>query len=93
MVGAMRHAGVVYPENSSIIAHGKKLYIQGKLVDRGEEHSEGYYHENGSIKLDHMNYPYNSGDSLLIASEEQSANKIVPVLTYEENSSKSRTSI
>jgi len=85
--GVMRHAGVVYPENSSIIAHGKKLDIQGGLVDRGEQHFEGYYYGNGSIKLDHMNYPYNSGDALLIASEEQSANKIVPVLTYEEKDS------
>ena len=80
----MTHAGVIYTENTTIIAHGKKLSVQGRLVDRGEEHFEGYNYKNGSTKLDHVNFPYNCGDSLLIASEEQSANKIVPCLIYEE---------
>ena len=35
-VCSMRHAGVVYPEDSPIVARGKKLSIGGKLVDRGE---------------------------------------------------------
>jgi len=80
----MRHAGVVYPEDSSIVAHGKKLSVQGKLVDRGERHYEGYVLEESDFRyLDHINFPYNSGDAILIASEQQGANKIEPVLTYE----------
>jgi hypothetical protein len=82
-VSAMRHAGVVYPINSSIDAHGKKLTIPGgTLVDRGETHTEGYVAPNGTLYLQHINFPYNSGDALLIASEYQGANKIEPVLTY-----------
>ena len=34
-VSTMRHAGVVYPEDSAIVARGKKLTVDGKLVDRG----------------------------------------------------------
>jgi len=84
-VCVMRHAGVVYPENSPIIAHGKKLFIQGKFVDRGETHFEGYIAEQGDLRfLDHVGFPYNSGDALLIASEQQGANKIINILTYEE---------
>jgi len=83
-VGVITHAGVVYPENTSIIAHGKKLSIQDKLVDRGEQNFEGYSYLNGIIRLDHINFPYNSGDAILIASEQQNANKIVPTITYEE---------
>ena len=83
-VCAMRHAGVVYPEDTPIIAHGKKLLIQGKLVDRGEKHFEGYVPETGDFRfLDHITFPYNSGDAILIASEQQGANKIEPVLIYE----------
>ncbi len=37
----------------------------------------------GISHLQHINYPFQSGDVLLIASEQQGANKIVPVLTYE----------
>ena len=83
-VCVMRHAGVVYPEDSPIIAHGKKLLIQGKFVDRGEKHFEGYVPETGDFRfLDHITFPYNSGDAILIASEQQGANKIEPVLIYE----------
>ncbi len=90
-VCAMRHAGVVYPPDSPIEAHGKKLAINrivnGKqvrdLVDTGETHFEGYVPAKGDFrKLDHINYPYNQGDCVLIASEQQGANKIEPVLTY-----------
>ncbi|MDP2919413.1 MAG: hypothetical protein Q8O43_04250 [Dehalococcoidia bacterium] len=77
-VSSMRHAGVVYPEDSPIVARGKKLSAGGKLVDRGETNFEGY-----TDHLVHINYPYQPGDVLLIASEQESANKIVPVLTYE----------
>ena len=83
-VGAVRHAGVVYAEDSPITAHGKKLKVKQELVDRGETHFEGFMAENGTHYLDHLNYPYNSDDALLIASEQQFSNKIVPVLTYEE---------
>ncbi len=83
-VGVMRHAGIVYPDITPIEAHGKKLYIQDKYVDRGETHFEGHVSENGTY-YDHINFPYNSGDALLIASDQQSTNKIVPVLTYEAN--------
>lgn len=83
-VGTMRHAGIVFPEDSPLIAHGKKLSVGQKLVDRGERHFEGFKAVNGTNYRDHINYPYNSGDALLIASEQQDSNKIVPVLTYEE---------
>ena len=42
-VGAVKHAGVVYAEDSSVTAHGKKLKVGQELVDRGETHSEGFY--------------------------------------------------
>ena len=82
-VCTMRHAGVVYAEDSPIVARGKKLNIAGKFVDRGETNFEGYVEPDGVSHLVHINYPFQSGDVLLIASEQQSANKIVPVLTYE----------
>ena len=82
-VSAMRHAGVVYPLDSSIIAHGKKISLPGGVIaDRGERHSEGYTPPNGTSILDHINFPYNAYDVLLIASEQQGSNKIEPVLTY-----------
>ncbi len=85
-VCSMRHAGVVYPEDTPLIAHGKKLKIDDQFVDRGESHKEGYIEANDNFRhLEHINYPYNSGDVLLIASEGQGANKIEPVLTYEIN--------
>lgn len=83
-VCSMRHAGVVYPEDTQLIAHGKKLKIDNQYVDRGETHKEGYVEPNDNFRhLEHLNYPYLSGDVLLIASEGQGANKIEPVLTYE----------
>ena len=84
-VCSMRHAGVVYPADTPIVAHGKKLVIGGKHVDRGETHLEGYVVPGTDISfLQHINFPYNSGDVMLIASEGQGANKIEPVLTYED---------
>jgi hypothetical protein len=82
-VSAMRHAGVVYPLDSSIEAHGKKISLPGGLIaDRGEQHWEGYTLPNGTSVLNHINFPYNSYDVLLIASEQQTSNKIEPVMTY-----------
>ncbi len=82
-VCSMRHAGIVYPADSTIVAHGKKLTIGGKYFDRGETKFEGYVDAAGANHLAHINYPYNAGDVLLIASEQQGANKIEPVLTYD----------
>jgi len=83
-VCSMRHAGVVYPEDTALLAHGKKLKVGDQFLDRGETHKEGYIEPNDNFRhLEHINYPYNSGDVLLIASEGQGANKIEPVLTYE----------
>ena len=83
-VSTMRHAGVVYPEDSPIVARGKKLNVKGKLVDRGDTTLEGWVDTANNVNhLEHINYPFLSGDVLLIASEGQGANKIEPVLTYE----------
>lgn len=83
-VASMRHAGVVYPVDTPIVAHGKKVSIKGKLFDRGETNAEGWIDtEKNEQHLEHINFPYNAGDVLLIASEMQGANKIEPVLTYE----------
>ncbi|MFB3825180.1 MAG: hypothetical protein ACE15B_00375 [Bryobacteraceae bacterium] len=83
-VCSMRHAGVVYPESSPIVARGKKFAVGGKYVERGETRFEGYYDMTAQIgSLVHFNYPYKPGDVLLIASEAQSANKIIPVMIYE----------
>ncbi len=82
-VSAMRHAGVVYPLDSPIEAHGKKINLPGGVIaDRGEQHWEGWTLPDGNSTLDHINFPYNSYDSLLIASEQQTSNKIEPVMTY-----------
>ncbi|NLI90692.1 MAG: hypothetical protein GX434_00410 [Peptococcaceae bacterium] len=82
-VCSMTHAGVVYSSDSKIIAHGKKVKVNNVLVDRGETHTEGYASDGDDLKhLQHINYPYQAGDALLIASEGQGANKIEPVLTY-----------
>jgi hypothetical protein len=84
-VCTMRHAGVVYPTDSTIAAHGKKLYLGGKYVDRGETKLEGYAIPGTDTSfLQHITFPYLSGDALLIASEGQGTNKIEPVLTYED---------
>lgn len=85
-VCSMRHAGVVYPVDTPLIAHGKKVKIRatGQLVDRGETGYEGFVQPNDDFRnLDHIDFPYNAGDCLLIASEGQGANKIEPTLTYE----------
>lgn len=83
-VSTMRHAGIVYSEDSPIIARGKKLTIGGKYYDRGETKTEGYTNSaTGDSFLHHINFPFQSGDVLLIASEQQGSNKIEPVLTYE----------
>ena len=81
---SMRHAGVVYPEDSPIVARGKKLTISNKYVDRGETQREGWVDTTTGISyLEHINFPYSSSDVLLIASEQQGANKIEPVLIWE----------
>lgn len=84
-VCSMRHAGVVYPENSPIVAKGKKLYLPGPktYVERGHSMREGWMGDDGIGYLDHINFPYNQGDMLLIASENKSANKIIPTLIWE----------
>lgn len=82
-VESMRHAGVIYPPDTPIVANGKKLKVKDKYLDRGEEHFEGWHNlQTGEQVLDHVNFPYNSGDALLIAAEGNGANKIVPVLTW-----------
>lgn len=87
-MAAMTHAGVVYPTNSSIVAHGKKLTLpNGTITEFGQTHTEGYTAPNGTLYLQHINYPYNFSDVLLIASEYQGSNKIEPVLTYAVNGS------
>jgi hypothetical protein len=83
-VCSMRHAGVVYQPDSPIVARGKKLTVEdGKLADRGGTKFEGYVDELGVSHLAHINFPYQSGDVLLIASEGQGSNKIEPVLNWE----------
>ncbi len=82
-VESMRHAGVIYPEDTPIVAHGKMIKVGNSLVERGEEHLEGSVDPvTEERKLDHINFPFRSGDVLLIASETQGANKIEPVLTW-----------
>jgi len=83
-ISTMRHAGIVYPTDSTIVARGKKVQIGGKYYDRGETRNEGYVEPDGTSHLVHITFPYQSGDVLLIASEFQGANKIEPVLTYED---------
>jgi hypothetical protein len=79
----MRHAGVVYPADSPIVARGKKIVIGGKALDRGETKTEGYVNEKGENVLVHLNFPYQQSDVLLIASEGFGTNKIEPVLNWE----------
>src|SRR5450830_764122 len=80
----MRHAGVVYPGDGNLAAHGKMVKAHDKLVERGETNYEGYVEPNDTEfrHLDHIIFPYNGGDCLLIASEGDGANKIEPVMTY-----------
>ncbi len=82
-VCSMRHAGVVYSDDDLIVARGKKLTVKGQYLDRGETRFEGYVDSEGESHLAHVNFPYRSGDVLLIASDQQGANKIEPVLTYD----------
>ena len=83
-VCVMRHAGVVYPTDSNIVARGKKLYDANKAyVDRGDTKREGSIDSSGNSKLEHIAFPYNPGDLLLMASDNQGTNKIEPVLIYE----------
>ena len=83
-VSTMRHAGVVYDPAGNLMARGKKVDIGGgKLVDRGDTKTEGYTDASGVAHLQHINFPFNSGDVLLIATEGQGDNKIEPVLSYD----------
>jgi len=81
-VCVMQHAGVVYPADSPIAAHGKKLFLNYAYTDRGETNVAGYVTPKG--KFVHLNVPYNSGDLLMVASSDKDTNKIGPVLTYED---------
>lgn len=84
-VCSMRHAGVVYPLDSPVVARGKKVEIDGKSVERGETKTEGdarSLEANGYLAT-HLNYPYLPGDVILIASEQEGANAISTVLTVE----------
>lgn len=83
-VATMRHAGVVYDPNGPIVARGKKLLVNNNYIAQGNTNDEGYidpitYNEH----LIHLNFPYNPGDVLMIASEGQGANKVIPTMTYE----------
>jgi hypothetical protein len=83
-VSSMRHAGVVYDPAGNLVARGKKVDIGGgKLVDRGDTKTEGYVDAQGNTVLQHINFPFNSGDVLLIAAEGAGTNKIEPVLSYD----------
>jgi hypothetical protein len=82
-VQSMHHAGVVYPLDTPIVAHGKKLSVKGTLLDRGDTQVEGWTEPDTGVQhLEHINFPYNAGDVLLIATEQQTSNKIEPVLTW-----------
>jgi Zn-dependent metalloprotease len=82
-VSTMRHAGVVYPEPSGVIARGKKILVGSKYVERGDTKFEGHLEANGEGHLHHMAFPYLAGDVLLMAAEGYGTNKIEPVLTYQ----------
>ncbi len=97
-MAALIHAGVIFPPDSPVEARGKKVRVGKEYLARGETQFEGYvegglpspgtdgrYTKADLQKfrhLDHINYPWFSGDALLIAAEGQGANKIEPVLTY-----------
>ena len=84
-VCSLRHAGVVYAPDTPLAAHGKRLKAGNGFAERGETGKEGYIEpgEKQFRHLEHIAFPYRSGDVLLIASEGQGANKIEPVLTWE----------
>jgi hypothetical protein len=82
-VESMSHSGVIYPVDTPIVAHGKMVQVKNQLLERGDTNSEGWHDlTTDEMKLDHINFPYNSGDVLLITSEGQGANKIEPVMTW-----------
>ena len=60
------------------MARGKKL-VSTQYLERGDTKDEGYVDDKGVSYLQHINFPYNAGDVLLIASEGQGADKIEPV--------------
>jgi hypothetical protein len=83
-VSSMRHAGIVYSPDTNLVARGKKLQVGTKYLERGDTNTEGYDDPTkGERRLEHINYPFNAGDVLLIASEGTGANKIEPVLSYD----------
>jgi hypothetical protein len=59
------------------------LRAGNQYVERGETHFEGYPVPDADARLDHINFPWNPGDVLLIASEGAGANKIEPMLLCE----------
>jgi len=82
-VESMRHAGVIYPQDTPIVAHGKMVQVGKNLVERGDTNLEGWHDLlTDETQLQHINFPYNAGDVLLISSEGQGANKIEPVLSW-----------
>jgi len=88
-VCSVRHGGVVYPQDSSIVAHGKKMRLGGEYFDRAETHTGGGRSGDDDTKVvvepaqGYLNYPYRAGDVLLIASDPQKSNYVVPVLTMQ----------
>lgn len=82
-VCSLSHAGVVYPKDTPLVAHGKKLKVAKTFVERGHSGFEGYTNADGTKVLDHPSFPYHAGDVLLIASEGLGANKIEHGLTYD----------
>jgi hypothetical protein len=83
-VSSMRHAGVVYDPNGPIVARGKKLNVNGQYLIQGNTMAEGWIDTTtGAEHLMHMNFPYNPGDVLMIAADQQGADKIIPTMTYE----------
>jgi len=82
-VGSMTHAGVVYDPATTILARGKKIQVGNQYLERGDTGLEGYTDPDGTTHLQHINFPWNAGDVLLIASEGQASNKIEPVLTWD----------
>jgi len=82
-VCSLSHAGVVFPKDTPLVAHGKRLKIGNTYQERGHSGFEGHVETDGSKHLDHPSYPYHRGDVLLIASEGFGANKIEHALTYD----------
>jgi hypothetical protein len=82
-VSSMRHAGIVFPTDSPIEAHGKKVQIGTAYFDRAETKTEGWTEPDGTAHLQHIPFPRNQRDVLLIASEGTGANKIEPMLMWD----------